>query len=336
MSDRKTSAGLVVTAVACLMTGERHLKLSPNWQPVNERQATLLQIGAGYRAVVADGVLPIECEFSPDSDVVNAFFKRHDISIVLSPCGQDEYAMGAVMKIEVTWLTEGVEEQLQIGERTYTAAKIEQNEVEGTQNMAFFTSEGHDHKIVRLQTKEGYTVILTKAPHIANMSGPELFAAGLKLANDMQPYQPDWRTNNPRYGGVVFPESEFKNVDVDMSFLKDMNTTQLTTGRSCKISEAKGQFRGRIDRKGAVVVEAVGMKMMLESCMPDPDPLVIDDAFLAIFEKKGVGPVSVLFVAEDSWTVADSAVVTPTESETSRDEVEAGPYGGQTEAFFPE
>jgi hypothetical protein len=125
----------------------------------------------------------------------------------------------------------------------------------------------------------------------------------------------------------------FEGINVDMDFLVDMNTTQISTGQVARIIEAKGQFRGRIDRKGALVVEEVGMRAVMESCGPRGEALVIDDAFLAIFEKTGVGPVSVLFVAEDCWTVADGPVVTPTEP--SHDEARSD-SGGESEAYRPE
>lgn len=319
----RTSAGLVVTAIACLMRGERELNLSPRWRTCNERQVKLFEVGNQYRAVVLSGALPIETEFSPDSSIVNQFFAARGIPIELSECGPDEYATGAVMSITVNWLVEGEETQVTIDDRTVVGAHVaaDYDQRRGGWNMTFHGAEGHDHPVVRLATKEGYNVLLTKAPHLAGLDGPELFERGLAIFNGLKDLPPaNYAAMEQDFNGVIFPESAYA-VEVDMNYLVNLETPQEGTGQTATIVEAKGFFRGRIDRKGAEQVEAVGTITALESSMskPEPNPVIIDEVFLVIYEKIGSGAISVVLVGDDAWTTVGDTEAASHEHPTAQE-----------------
>ncbi len=302
-----TRAGLLTTALACLMTGERHESLSSDWHPANERQAKFLALASGYRAIVLDGNLPIETVFSRDSEVVNQFLRDRGMTIEISPCSPDERAFAAVMTLKVNWPIAGEETRVNIRGTEDVVVEgvcIRRNYLNGG-NMHFFRAVGHEDVVVRLQTKEGDTVVLTRASEdMIGLDGPELFERAIALVGNLVDYQPP--SGERPYDRVEFPRAAF-DIECDLSYFVNLWTTQPSTGQVFRIVEAKGQVRGELTKIGAEVIEAVAMKGVFECARsePDPVPLVIDDAFLMIIERNGQ-PVSVLVIGDDAWTLQGS------------------------------
>ena len=295
-----TTSGMVVTTIACLLAGEEGADLEPHWRASNPDQETLLRIGEGYRALILQGGLPIETIFSDNSDAVTSFFAQRGITLTVTPCKPDEFAMGALMKLGFTWTVTGDRQPMYVHGCRVRGARIKATH---KHNLRFFEApdsfEARD--FVGLTTSlEGEVVYFVKASErVSALTPAALFDYGIEVYNARREIRFDAVTRPP-YTELLFPKAAF-DLPIDLSYCVGLRTTQRSTGRGAKIVESIGYLRGHFDELGGEVIEAVAMKGDLERMVrePPPNPLIIDGAYVAIVTCNNV-VISVTLVGESN------------------------------------
>jgi hypothetical protein len=210
---------------------------------------------------------------SDDVDVINFWLKKHGFNIELGPFQDPEsFGVASIMTVLVKWVTEGTETELEVGGKTYKAARLEDN--------ISFSPVG-DNTAVHIQTQNGDEV------HLVIADDPTL--EGLDLLEHCKGIS-DNRGESYKHGGVVFPFIDLDQ-EVDISHFLGMGFqgtgAQGGKGRLA-IMQAKQQTKFKMNHLGAKAESAAAFEMALECAfMPKPD-LVIDKPFYAWMTRKGL------------------------------------------------
>lgn len=290
MSKSYVSAFRAMTAALLVAEGK---VLGPNriWHGVNGSQTRLLEEIFPVTRAESDRIKGVETEVSWEAGIINAFLKRHGMTIELQSFGPNTFGFAAIMKAGAPWIVPGVQRSLTGADgETYPGALIEYERHARKPNVAFRTSKRHGEPIVTLSTDSDVLVHLTKF-------NEELDAFDLAArVNEM--FLETQRLYD--FGGIHFPMVDL-DLEVDVSWLMEMYTF-LDDGRRAWLSQALQQFKLRMNHLGAKAEDAFAGAMTLECCFNPKPNLVISESFLVVFEQPGLAqPLCSAVVRPDAW-----------------------------------
>ena len=274
--------------VAALKAFERIPEVGPDrlWNSVSAQQSGWLD---RYVRMVPELARIPEIVANATFDAQNHvdFLKKHGWEAQIKKCGQDEFLTAAVLDVLGKWLTEGREVTISRDGREFPAACI---------------SRSGDRVLVRKGTNERYVHIATEAGDSVWLepiaSAPDGLALAIEAADR---FREDGGTYDGEFDGVVFPMIDFSGKN-EQNWLQELWTTA-SSGRRCKVKEAKQQVELKASHLGIRARSADEMLGDFESCMSTcKPPFYIKEPFLIAITRSGLSlPLFAAHVTPDAW-----------------------------------
>lgn len=281
----------VFPIVSALARAQEFGKAESGWIPggpgVNE-QKRYIPLLASLKFQTSDLFTSEELKSvaSDNVDDINSFLKDNGFNIQLPPfTDPDEFATASVMSVLVNWKVPGEETELQIGGKSYPAARLEKG-------IKFFRMKGYEHPIVKLQTENDDIVHLT----VADRSD----LSGLNLLNRIKSLDTDDDVRD--WGAVIFPMVDLDQ-EVDINFFLKMGfqgTGSAGNKGLLKILNAMQQTKFKMNHLGAKTESAAAVSLGFE-CARKPN-LIINQAFYVWMTRPGLDePYFVGYIDPSDW-----------------------------------
>ena len=258
-----------------------------SWVTDNDSQKMFLTRYFPSMRGVLEKIREIVSLVSRSADAINTFLAERGFSITVRPFDSRSIGIAAVQDITVEWK--------EVGERT-TVRAIASGErhpaVRLTKGVNYYTAPGHAHPIAMISTVSGDIVCMTKLDGYPDSA----FALDILAENLTR----TGRMTYVRFGGLVFPMVNL-NTDMEMSWMLGMQLDDSV------VTQAVGQFKFRMNEKGARAQSAVAIVTTRAFSAPAPD-MVIDGPFLMWIIRPSLGaeqqyvPLCLAHITEKDWS----------------------------------
>lgn len=285
---------VVSPIVAALVKTEDILGKDRKWNVVNDVQAHFLEQFFSKREELRGfSEKELRSWASWVAAELNEILEKEGFDIRLQDFAPNEFGVVSILDVLVEWLVEGEKTRLYIDDANYPAVKMEpEAEVEGGFKTIFevYTSSQHPYPVAMLHTKSGDRLYMTIADR--PYQDFKLISRIDEIRNDLQ--------RDQYYDWLMFPMVDL-NHEVDISWLKNMQTTVEGSGEEAIISDALQQTKFKMNELGARVKSAVAIKVTITSVRREMG-LIIDKPFFLWIEREGMLiPVMYAHIDEGDW-----------------------------------
>ncbi len=208
--------------------------------------------------------------------------KRKNVSIQLNSIGPTEIAIASVLDLFVEWMLEGQSSNILKEAEKYSAVLLKHGvQVSRVKNFS------NPVAIINTRTEDRVLMtILTEQP----TSPFEVFELACKLVKNQES---DEAAGS--FEGVKFPMIDL-DVQINVDWLRGMMTDGWNVGQALQETKLK------MNEKGAHIREAVAIAAEASAPGEEPQPLVIDEPFLLVFQRPSLRlPLFSAFLAEECW-----------------------------------
>ena len=260
-----------------------------NWAPGNQANLAHLERVTNLASQVGNVFAPGELDTLATEDAFEMmkFFTERGFTFDISPYGDGNFGLGAVLKLAMKWFVKADPFQIRTNDRNFEGVKLNEED----NPVAFFDTLGHHSPIAEIKVQNGDSIFVTKF-------GGEVEDKVFGLTKAAQSLS---ARKKPNY--------DFESVSVPMLNL-DLTTdldwligTRVTAGdRPFVCNDATQQNRLRLNRDGALAESATHMGFECLSISIPKQNLILDEPFLFWVERDGLPePAFTAFVAEDVW-----------------------------------
>jgi hypothetical protein len=289
-TQKTTNSTTVVSypIISALVAAETELGANREWNAVNDTQQTFLDTTFITSRDEVSSIPEIESTSSRSHEVINNFLQERGFSIKLRPFTRpDDFGVASVLKLALQWLVKGVVSVIyrhgHSGVDEFPAVRM------GTQGVDFYSSPGHNHPVVLIQTQSGDQVGLTMVDEA--LSQEELSSKATAIFRNL-------RASQEQFAGVTFPMIDLDQ-QPDISWLTGMNTMG-KDGKAGIVSQALQQTKFSMDELGAQVQSGVAIAM--SRGMGGPKHHTIDKPFICVVDRGDLKQfIFAGYLAEDCW-----------------------------------
>lgn len=252
----------------------------------------------------------LEALASPDHTALNTFLTAHGFTPMFEEF--DGIGVASILDMLMEWIAEGYETPIRrplppiqppptskdLYGRPIRPEPVAQWENYpgfrlGADAATIYNTTEHQNPLLRLHTKTGHSLWLTKADEPA--SGLELNHLARQLLTTQLTPSRDWTV------GAIIPMLEI-DLKADLNWMLGTTTLSPTKGKY-ELQQAFQQFKLRANEKGARVKVATGMSFAIAACGPLPEPYTLNDPFIGFFTQPGHDtlPLAAFWADTDVW-----------------------------------
>ena len=275
--DTVVATDVVHPLIGCLLEAEGVIGKS-DWRPFNDFQKSLLHRLAHNRDLSAFEK-ELQSIASFDVDEINRFLEDSGFSISLNPfTNPQSFGVASVLVVNVQWKKKGEEEKVFFGGKAYPAVR---------QKGFLARSRAHNEPIVAIETQNGDTVFLTKAPH--PLKSDELYPWVKEVSGAV---------SVSGSASVIFPCASLHQT----KHLHELLDMEIDDGKYF-IGQALQETKFKLDLLGAKVESAAAMELVFRSVrLSESETVVIDHPFVCWIRRNGIiDPYFMGYIPESAW-----------------------------------
>ncbi|MBI5732577.1 hypothetical protein HY967_01285 [Candidatus Jorgensenbacteria bacterium] len=268
----KSSTMVVAPIIAALVKSEDILGKDRKWGAVNSLQTLFLKKYFSSKNELSKfSSQELRSWVSLMASELNEILAKEGFDIRLEDFGGGEFGVVSILDVLVEWMTKGTKASIWNNGNYYPGVRM-------TSDFSVFRSKYHSWPIAAVYTKSGDYVYMTVA-------GEE--SDGFNLLERIERIGSGLREDSG-YEYVEFPMIDL-NHEVDIKWLRGMQTNQVDTWSLYQISQALQQTKFKMNEFGARVKSAVAIGVFLSTVAPPPPKaLIIDKPFYLWIERDGV------------------------------------------------
>jgi hypothetical protein len=275
----------VITIFYALLTLEREfLGVDRIWKPLMDpHQRRLLELYYMYKPYV-DKLRDLKAKASPDWQVLNEYLKESGFDPMFEQ-PLDGIGVVSILDKLVQWLEKGDPCQIAAPKGNFPGFKL------GKKNFQVYAIPGQKSPLIEIATQSEDKLFLMMSERTHDSVSIFDFALGMMMTRKMV---------ENGYSSVQIPKIDF-DIKPDITFLMGVNTVD-EQNADWHITQAKQQFKFRMNESGARAKVATGLGISRGISFNAPQPLIFDRPFYGWFAQSGsVLPLAIFYADYDAW-----------------------------------